>query len=520
MKLIKILLLTLMIMMLSACGSGEDDIVMNPLDPVERDENEEGQEGYSQVEVVDNGAEESVDAQVKDEESTEEVLEEDGQGTTEDGDSEDIASEDGTSEDGDSGENDELEEVVEEILMEEDDYQVLDLSEVEDENSYETGLVFILQEGDIWRVVDRLGNVYRVSTSNESVAQGIVNLNASVTTDNDGNAKVSLSRDYDKYSNIYTVNVESSIENEFSEALLKDQQKAATSSKIDSYTINSVSSETLGKGIRVITMNFDVVPSDGASSWGTNPEAYKNVNYTYTIYGYETTWLLPEKPPLFANVVTASGNSEVVNDTEDSNSSDGAFSANDLQRILAEVNGKVYYSEKERLPQSASLTGTDIYEHNIKIYEYNASTGNISQIVKGNKNGNYNLLKVYEGKLFLMVSEETPSAGGSLIGLSYINLKDLSYRSLYNGQVAKGITVGDKAYVFTNDNLVEIDLVNASIRIASNLPEHLEFDVNSIKVNGFEDKLLTVEISYETEAITYTIDVISGETIVIDSFSF
>lgn len=529
MKLIKVILLGLMIMMLSACGSGEADIEMNPLDPVERDETEaEDEDGYNEVEVIDNGAGETTS------EETNAEVNETEEATSEETETEEVVEEDEEIEEA------EVEEPEEEVLLDGGEYQVLDLSEIEDPNSYETGLVFIVQEGDIWRVVDRLGNVYRVSTSYEGLVQGIVNLNASVTVDEEDNAKVSLSRDYDKYSDVFAIDVYNTVADEFSTALLDNQKQAAGTSKIDSYTINSISSEKIGKGIIVISLNFDVVPSDGAISWGTNPEAYNNIDYTYTVYGYESTWLLPQKAPLFTNVVTASGNpdnddrsdeseteeasdgEEASNEEDDSDDSleNSSFNGNELQRILADINGNIYYSEKELLPQSDALEGSDLYEHNIKIYEYNGATETSRQIVKGDKNGNYSLLKVYDNKLYLTVTSEGPSSGGALTGLSFINLGDLSYRSLYSGQVAKGTIVNDKAYVFTNDNLLEIDLENASLRIASNLPKHLEFDSNSVNVVSFENSLLTVEISYETEAVTYTIHVVSGETTVIDSFTF
>lgn len=534
MKSLKMIIIALMIIVLAGCDTGPKGIEMKPLDPVEREEQEDKDEEFTEVEVEDNNTEGST------------VDEAEPSGIEEtDADTEE-ANTDTESEESDTEEESELtnNDQEEEEILTPDEYSVLETIEVEDENEYLTGLVFVLQEGDIWRVVDRLGNVYRVSTSNESVVQGIVNVDATVTRDEEGNAKVSLSRDYNKYHNYYVVETEDDIARDFSTGLLEMQLNASDSAKIDSYTINTVTSEKIGKGIRVITMNFDVVPNAASTVWGSTQEV-KNNEYSYTVYGYETTWILPVKAPLFKDVVMndsvdSTDNSDQETDEEasdnessdnqddssnndgspDNDSNSGVFNASDNQTLLADIGGKIYYSEKELLPQTDQYEGTDIYEHIIRLYVYDSNTGNSRQIVKGDKNGNYSLNTIYENKMFLVVMEQTPSAGGSLVGLSYVDLDDLSYRSIYKGQVAKGITVGDKSYIFTNDNLVEIDLVNASIRISSNLPKHLEFDINSVKVISLEENLMTVEISYEAEAVTYTINVINGETTVIDSFTF
>jgi len=514
MKVIKIILITFLTIVLSSCGTSQEANDIKALDPVERESSEEDKDGFKEVDVEENNAKETDNESNRE---TEKV-------GTKDAENSEISEENSALISNDNSE---------EELLETDEYQILDLSEIEDENNYETGLVFIVQEGDIWRVVDRTGNIYRVSTSSESAVQGIVNVNATVTKDKEGNAKVSLSRDYEKYENFYILKVDTNIEEEFSIGLLDMQLNASATSKIDSYTLNQVSSANIGKGIRIITMNFNVVASGGAIKWGSSQEEITNITYTYTVYGYEKTWILPIKAPMYKdvsalnddeNASTKLATEEEVDENlisnDNGNSGISQFSANELQGILAEVNGKIYYTEKELLSQAENLIGTDIYEHSIRLFEFDTNTGNTRQIVKGEKNGNYSLIKIYDNKMFLTVMEQTPSAGGSLIGLSFINLDELSYRSIYKGQVANGINLNDKAYIFTNDNLIEIDLVNASIRIVSNLPEHLTFDTNSIKAIGIEDSLLTVEISYEIEAITYTIHILNGETTEIESFIF
>ncbi len=288
-------MILIMIVLTTACGNlyevdsnGEEE-ELEPLKPIEQEKttgSDETEEGYKEVDVQEPLTESMDTDQVSDA-----------------GDTADSVSDNG---DGESGEAQTLTATgdTDDEMMEPDEYKVLDLSDPADRQNYSTGLVFIRQEGDIWRTVDRMGNVYRVSSSYTGLVQGIVNRGATVTIDGEGNRSVSLTRDYQKYENSYVLQAsKEEAPKAFAEGLLELQKTAVSDeAKIDDYILQQIEViESRGKGIVTVRMSFDVIPAVGSTSWGDGG-IVEGVDYTFTLYGYEDTWILPVKAPLYMNI--------------------------------------------------------------------------------------------------------------------------------------------------------------------------------------------------------------------------
>jgi len=411
-----------------------------------------------------------------------------------------------------------------EKLLETNEYSAIDLKEPDDLTSYVSGLVFILQEDDIWRVVDRLGKIYRISTSHVGLVQGVVNNGAIVATDSDEKVNVSLGKEYTSFenSNILNASVDD-VAKEFSEKLLLQQIESDEKSKISSYTLNSAEViEKTGKGILTIKMNFDVKPEKNASLWGdTDVNGFvTNIDYTYTLYGYDGTWILPIKKPLYLDYYLkyiASGNTNdaaaTVSNTDKDNAGNlNTFLASENQTVLSRLDETYLYMEKVTLSQN------DEYE--MKLYTYNSGNENVVGVTDGLTNGNYEVITSFGNKVYLYVIETSPSAEDIISGVAVVDMGNDTYRNLYVGRIEKGDTLKDKSYIFTNENLIEINLITNSLRIVAVLPKHLDFDNNSVKVIDVTGGLMNVEISYDEESVTYSIDLVTGEMIITGNFKY
>ncbi len=258
-------------MILSGCSQKDD--TLEPLQGNDRETQEtDGKGGDNDVDVTSNGDKQE-DESTNDSLGIESELEEE----SEIGDNDDSHSEEA-----DKGKESDSEEVIQE------QYAVLDLSEPEDVDNYTSSLVFIRQEEDLWRVVDRMGRVFRVSSSYDGVKPGIVNNGATIKVE-EGNPSVSLVRDYTDYDNAYILETDpEELAMNFSKALLEDQKATSSSSRIDDYTLKSADIvENIGKGIVKVRMIFDVDvdSSNNDSPWANGRT--QDIKYDYTLYGYE-----------------------------------------------------------------------------------------------------------------------------------------------------------------------------------------------------------------------------------------
>ncbi len=518
------------ILMMTGC-TGEDD-TLEPLEGVERDSQETEEEGYKEVNVADN-SDSNVDGSLSENKEENAIQEEDTEISVVDEDPEENESEVNSEENESTFENEADQEVIQ------DEYAVLDLSQPEDPDNYTSSLVFIRQEDDIWRVVDRTGRVLRVFSSYDGAKPGIVNNGATVEV-KEGIPSVSIIRDYTSYDNAYVLETDpEALAENFSKALLEAQKAVSGKSQISEYTLKSAQIvETIGKGIVKIQMTFDVLvdTSMSDSPWGSG--SVENIVYDYTLYGYETTWILPVKEPLYNSVPENESASQeereeadVSNDSSDtdSNESDSSESdtnndnqavdetddeshvivVTDLKVDIGELKGVTVFYEKVLLPQSEAFSGTDIYEHNVNLKL--RKDGIESTVVKGEKNGTYEWLAGYDSKAYLFNQIHVPASEVVYSGISMVNIEDGAYRTIYNGAVAKGVLLDDRYYVFGNDNLFEINLVNNSLRIAAVLPMHLDFSQDSLRVVEMKDQIMTLEITDSDSVTKYEINVSNGE---------
>ncbi len=132
-------------------------------------------------------------------------------------------------------------------------------------------------------------------------------------------------------------------------------------------------------------------------------------------------------------------------------------------------------------------------------------------LLKAKKNGTYEWLVGYDNKAYLFNQIHIPGSEVIYSGISMVNVDDASYRTIYNGAVAKGILLDDSYYVFGNDNLFEINLANSSFRIAAVLPIHLDFTLDSLRVIEMKDQEMKVEITRSETVENYVINVSNGE---------
>lgn len=501
MKYKNIIILIILALIFTACFPKESNQV-KPLENIQREYQNEDQtenDNYTEVEVANN----STSDDVNDTENTEATVE-------------DTEAEAAAEEEEEAEAEAEEEAAAEEIISE---YQILDLIEPEDITEYTTGLVFIVKEDDLWRVVDRLGKVYRVSSSYE-VKPGIVNNGATVSVDEDGNPSVSLIRDYTSYENSYLMTMtKENIPKEFSKTLLETQKDIIGPSNIVDYKLNSYEVvETYGKGIIIIKMNFDVKPNPDllTSIWGelNNEGIAENIDYIYTLYGYDSTWILPVKEPLYNQIqIEVDLSQDDLENQMDNN--DDEFALMELQTQLANINGNIVFFEKVLLPQSNALQGSDIYEHNV--YLKISQNGEVTNIQKGEQNGIYESITTFGTKVYLFNIMQLLPSGEIYNGLSMIDTGNNSYRTIYIGNIAKGMIVNDKYYVFGNDNLFEINLENSSLRIVSVLPEHLEFGSDTAEIKSIENGIMKLEIFYENELNSYQVNILEGNMELVDN---
>jgi len=517
-------------LLVSAC-SGSDQGDIKPLEPIDRQavESDSLNDGYQEVEVAAHESE--PDAEL------------DGETAS----TPDVASATTTSQDkknNDSTKESDHNEKSEDTQMNgeqgtgeldqglQSEYSVLDLSEPDNLKSYNTGLVFILQEDDLWRVVDRQGRIYRVTTSYDGVAAGMVNHNATVTLDEDGNPSVSLVRDYTKYDQpIILTTTKDEAATSFAQYLLKAQQDTTGLDHIDNYQINRVTvNKSLGKGIIEVEMNFDVmihkVPAD--SHWKVDEQGNKlGISYTFTLYDYDENWILPLVEPLYKQlqvVDEASIDSEETSiDSEESSidsdeevldpSNQGETSTSDQleeSRTLLAAYGKNQLEVVHTpLAQSSEMIDAGLveYQGQLVINKGNEDT----YLYEAVKYGDYQLITVYRSKVYLYNLATPPASEVVNTGLSVVDMETETYRTLYTGAVESGSLVGDKFFVFGNDNLFKLDLVNNSLQILTVLPKHLDFNLDLVSITDISNNMLTVKIVTDENEVNYAIDIITGE---------
>lgn len=521
-------LMMVVIMLLAACGSDTDD-TLAPLEGVERENKEDKEDGYKEVDVADSSddtsetANETTDNETEtDTETDEEAIETESVEVDEDSKEE--------SEVVEEKENDGFEQSAEEEVVQ-DEYEVLDLTPPADPTNYTSGLLFIRKESDVWRVVDRTGRVLRVFSSYDGAEPGIVNNGASVEIEGN-NPSVSLIRDYTNYDNAYILETaKEDVAEDFSVALLEAQKKMEGNSKIENYKLKSAEVvETMGKGILKIKMVFDVtVPAIADSAWTSDGALnVTNIDYDYTLYGHETTWILPVKEPLYNNLDvnhdSADNNVEEVTEEDTDNETEVVEDADDtvveqdetatveltpLQVKLGEVKNKTVLYEKTLLPQSDALSGTNMYEHNVELKILD--NGTMTKVVKGEKNGVYKWIAGYDNKAYLFNIIQPPSSEVVYSGISMVNVDDSSYRTIYNGEVSEGILVDDSYYVFSNLQLFEIDLTNNSLRIAADLPVQVDFTTDTASVVEVNDNKMLIEITDDSAVTKYEINLSTRE---------
>jgi len=480
-------------LLFAGCAGGKTRDDIKPLNPNADTSNEEenGNDTYQEVDVQDNNADtqDKKDDKPVDTSSGEEI-EDDNRSEQENG--LDTDSSQGPEEDTAS------EVIIQEGNKAASEYDVVESGQPEDETSYTTNLVFIRQEEDLWRVVDRLGNVYRVSTSYEKVEPGIVNVGAKVTNE-DGDIHVSLSRDYKSYAPFIVETSEDEAPKAVAEAVLKAWlADAPANAAISNYTLGRVKvEENIGKGIVKASLVFDVDPAKGSTVWG-DQGAVKGAEYKFTLFGYDTTWILPSVPPLYYMMDQSADLEELSNEESDVKSN-----IDENETTKDEVNK----DETTEADTSADDTLADEDKSNVS-----AASEMQQVILAGTNSVDYREIFNYDGKVYVLFNDDTTKDKAYYKGIGVYNSESKTYRNLYKGDTVEGFETSSDGYVFTNDNLLEIDLNTGSVRIASTLPSHLDFELDKISVVESDADFVKIEVQYADKLKTYIIDIASGET--------
>lgn len=151
---------------------------------------------------------------------------------------------------------------------------------------YTTGIVAVAPEGDMWRVVDKHGKIFRVSTNSPNIGVGSVSKEVIVSI-KDGEYSLKLTTGFSKPSSPIQVQAGSDMAGSaLAEKILQYYQNQKN--EIRSYEIKQVTSQVIGKGVQLVNVKYDVELSP-SSSWKQTGER----SLSFPIFGYESQWLLP-----------------------------------------------------------------------------------------------------------------------------------------------------------------------------------------------------------------------------------
>ncbi len=453
-------------------------------------------------------------------EDTDSELGQDDPGTE---DSNDEQGEEPNTEDNDDGDKDNMSESESDLDLDEDgttqdavsdESTAIEFALPEDTTTYDTGLVFVKQEDDIWRVVDRMGNVYRVSTSYTPISAGTVAEVAHVSENEDGDVQVELEQGFIQHENAVVIEGNPDvIPREFVTDLLNQ-----TTSILD-YRIRDVSVKTRGKGMLVVTMKYDVKPENVDGEWPSVDESNYTqlMKYQFVVYGYDTTWVIPTYPSLIDGSVLDDGHDTSVNrnqspssDSQQVDSTDTS-SAEGKQIVLYEAGNKHYYYVQEKEKQSQRLQGSNIYEYTSILYS--ESDGKRLPLTSGLKNTDYKVLKVQNGHIYLLQEAWEPNSESFPSGIGVIDIEANSYNRLHQGPVKEAATTSQNIYLFGTDALYAIDVVNSRLLTIADLPETMNFRMHNMNVIGIENNVMEVSVDGDRGTENYAINLGTGDIV-------
>lgn len=155
---------------------------------------------------------------------------------------------------------------------------------------YITDIVVVAPDETMWRVVDKYGRIFRISTNSTNVSIGSISKKVEVTpseTDYD----LKLTTGFSKNNDVLFKEVPAEQAGQaIATALFDDYQK--NQKLIDTYSIKHLTQRSIGKGIQIIDLTYTFKSTQDASS---TEERF----LTFALFGYDTYWVLPEKIDLF-----------------------------------------------------------------------------------------------------------------------------------------------------------------------------------------------------------------------------
>lgn len=502
----KILLILGLILTLTtvACGNGEG---------VEMPGKEQFDNGSDGSESESDSSDENQGSNTG--ENTDEGQSDSNTGST--GDTNDDQTDDSTDNEGNTG-NDQSEEQSSDSNGSEDEgelsaseydennYSDLINPEDFDETDYLSDLVFIKPDGDLWRVVDNQGNVFRVSTSYDGLASGIICHDASITTDSDGDKRLSLTRDYELNGDIIIKEGDvNQIFDEFVVTFLNRYKNTSNMAlKVMDYTIQETSiRRDVGKGAKVIEFIFTVTQGANDSEW----ESEKVYTASIVIYGYDNTWILPRYNHPFGNDNLSLGevvdDDNTANDQEDADSDDEEPSVDDITTSVYEDSQYIIYTNE--IP----LTGDD-NEYRTELFLFNKESGSNEKVYDGLKNGSFNFHSIKGTYVYFTTIGFVPNSETFPEVYIMVDLADKTSEVIINEGLIHGVFDGDIAYMFSANYLYEIDLVTASKLIVCRLPMNVSLTYDEISVLAITDEDLTIQIASTDFEKQYSINRNSG----------
>ncbi len=340
---------------------------------------------------------------------------------------------------------------------------VLDLSEPESEDMYTTGLVVVLEEADYWRVVDRQGYVYRISSS-ATIEVGDVLLEAQVFLDDEGNRRVELSGDKQSFDDtvVDSTGWKQAGQN-IGEALFKEY---AHGKSLDSIK----KTQDIGRGIK--QYRLEVVTEDG-----------ERKSYQYTLYGYEDTWLMPSlsyvgekkagEEQVQEDMAEEDMPEEDISKSTEETTSETITAGTTRRKELYTKETTTYYIEKKFLPQSDMTQGTNTWEYMTNIYVEDGA-GKRQLIHKGKRNNDFIVLKTRGQRVYLKSEGWAPASERYTLGLGFLDLTDKTYKVLHNGGIVEGFVDGDVYYYFAEKQLHKLTFATGKTEAIVTLPYSIE----------------------------------------------
>lgn len=505
MKMILLGMLMAGIICLSGCAQG------NKIEMPGKEQFEKGDESDDNSTNSDSTDGDSTDVTTEEGSTNTDNNSTNGETNDNEGDNQSNSMDENTSDNPDNDSSDD-EESQKEIDATDDYYGDLINPEDFDPLNYTTDLVFIKPEGDLWRVVDNQGNVFRVSTSYEGLEPGIICQDATVTTDDNGDKKLSLTRSYFLGGDI--ISKEGSIDeiyDEFVMTLLNRYVNTTNESiKISEFEIdNTQILKTVGKGARVIGIDFKVKPILSVSEWGDLSDSSDDGEWTQVlttsivIYGYENSWILPRYNHAFGNdkveldIVEGEESNEIDTDINETVESDA---------IIYEDNSFQLYSVEENLPKTEETQDTDIVEYNTHLMLKNKSDGEVIEIYEGLHNGYFYTQTVVDSYVYLLSQSWRPNSEGFPESYFVVDLNTGQVEKLIEGGVVQGLVTDDISYVFTNKYLYEVNLASKETFIVCRLPIDIQLSYDSIVISAIDEQILTVDFMTVDGDYTYTIN--------------